>query len=538
MSPGPRVFLALTITFLGAWTAGCASPSSGTQPTNGGTIVLAIVADPHELNCIRANDMPALTICRWVTDTLVDYDHDQNIVPRLAESFESSADGRTLTFHLRKGVRWHDGAPFTATDVLYTVRQIRAPGAHVLNSSLGYLESLVSIEAPDEFTVVTKYREPYALVYQAWADIFILPAHLPFDPGASTPADRHPVGTGPFRFVRWDPQEKIVLEANPEYFLGRPHIDRMIVRYIPDEHTRAIALKSGEIDISDLQISDAAADDTGRPYRIVHYPFRSLQMIVWNVREPKGLFSDSRVRRAMALALDRDAYISRIMNGYALTAVSSFFPGTSAQDHALQPLPHDPKGAAALLAEAGWRDRDGDGVLDTPHGPASFTLLYSPTKPWMEALAALFQADLKPLGVDVHLESLEWNTFLNRINTHSFEAALKAWTLDPDPDPFDLFHSSQWMGGHNLGGYASAEVDRLIEEGRTTMEPGRRSEVYHRLEAILREEQPVMFIAFPNSILGINRQVQGVVTGPSGFLGGYPDILGWWLSPAEARQGR
>jgi peptide/nickel transport system substrate-binding protein len=202
------------------------------------------------------------------------------------------------------------------------------------------------------------------------------------------------------------------------------------------------------------------------------------------------------------------------------------------------PLPYDPNGAAALIAAAGWRDRDGDGVLDTPQGPASFTLLYSPTKPWMEALAALFQADLKPLGVDVHLESLEWNTFLDRVKNHSFEAALKGWTLDPDPDPFDLFHSSQCKGGHNFGCYASAEVDRLIEEGRTTMDPARRSEVYHRLEAILREEQPVMFIAFPNSIIGINRQVQGVVASPSGILGGYPDILGWWLAPVEERRDR
>jgi peptide/nickel transport system substrate-binding protein len=238
----------------------------------------------------------------------------------------------------------------------------------------------------------------------------------------------------------------------------------------------------------------------------------------------------------MSLAFDRETYVAKAVNGLAVPAVSTFVPGFWAHDAGLKPLPYDPNGAAALLALAGWRDKDGDGILDTPTGPASFTLTFSPKRQEHESLAALFQSAVRPLGIDVRLEALEWSKFGERIRGHAFEAALKAWGLPLDPDPYDFFHSSQYPSGQNFGGYASPEVDRLLEEGRRTLDTGSRAEIYHRLEGILREEQPYTFIVHPFALLGLNRRLQGVEIGLSGDFLPYPTVIDWWVTPSPARK--
>jgi len=536
-SRGAAAALVAALAFLGtACAPSSAPPSPGGSPVDGGTAVFGEMAEPREMNCVRASDSPAMRVCRLVADTLIDYGRNLEIVPRLAESFEASPDGTVLTFRLRRGVRWHDGAPFTARDVLYTVVQIRAPGAMVQGNRVALLEPMTSIEAPDDFTVVTHYRIPYALAYQAWAKVFILPAHLPFKPGEAAPADRAPVGTGPYRFARWDPQQQIVLEANTDYFAGRPHLDRLVHRYVPDAHTLALALKSGEVDAAAIPPAEAPESDAGLGYRIERFAALSLDFIVWNCREPRGLFADPRVRRAMSLALDREAYVREVTRGNDLPAVSSFHPMTWAHDPALAPLPHDPDEAVSLLASAGWRDRDADGILDTPSGPASFTLLFSSINPQHERIALMLQAALKPIGVQVSLQGLEFAVLREKVRAHAFEAAVYRWGLDADPDPFDFFHSSQHASGQNYGGYASAEVDRLAEEGRATLDIAARAAIYHRLERILRDEQPYTFIAHPGTVLGVSRRLRGLEVGPAGAWGWYPASLRWWIADGGGRR--
>jgi len=503
---------------------------SAASSKDGGTIVFGEPVEPRELNCIRAGDVPAIRICRLVADTLLDYDRNLNVVPRLAESYEASADGKVLTFHLRKGIAWHDGRPFTAKDVLYTVEQIRAPGGRVAGNRAALFQPLESIEAPDEFTVVSRFREPYALAYQAWAKAFIMPSHLRFAPGEASPTDRAPVGTGPFRFVRWDPQQQIVLEANRDYFAERPHLDRLINRYVPDLHTLALALKVGEVDIASMPPAEAPRDDASLAYRILRYPTLSLDLILWNVRSPRGLFTDARVRRAMSLALDRDGYIREITQGNDLPAVSSFHPVSWAHDPDLKPLPYDPNAAAGLLASAGWRDRDGDGVLDTASGRASFTLLFRAGNPEHERLASLFQSAVKRLGVDVSLQGLEWPVLLEKARGHAFDAVIYRWGLDADPDPYDFFHSSQYPTGQNYGGYSNPEVDRLAEQGRRTLDIKARAALYRRLERILQDEQPHTFISHPSATVGLTRRLRDVEVAPTGLWAWYPSFLRWWVA--------
>ncbi|MBI3448106.1 MAG: hypothetical protein HY049_04180 [Acidobacteria bacterium] len=520
---------ALALVVLGAvsWARSCPDDT----PRDGGTVVFAEAAEPANLNCLRSSDSPVINICRWVGDSLLAYDRDLAVVPRLASSYELAPDGRTLTFHLRKGVRWHDGKPFTADDVLYTIRQIRAPGARILGTLATHFASLESVTAPDEFTVVSRYREPYARAVDTWIRTTILPAHLPFEPGADAPTDRRPIGTGPFRFVTWDPQERIVLEANPDYFLGRPHLDRIVVRFLPDLHTRSMAALAGDVDISNLATGDIPESDAGLPVRTVRFPANGVIAVIWNVRESRHLFADARVRRALALGFDRQGYIDRILKGLARPSTSTFLPESWAHDPRVKPLPYDPDLARKLLRKAGWRDRDGDGILDTASGPAAFTLTYPAGQPPIETLAVLLQSSFKNLGLDVRLEPLEYHVCNQRVQEHQFEAAVKPWGLDSDPDPSDFFESSRWPGGQNFGGYASAEIDRLVEQGLHTMAIPERAAIYHRLEAMLQDEQPYMFVTHMTAVIALNRNLRGIEFGTASIYG-YPAPISWWRLPA------
>jgi peptide/nickel transport system substrate-binding protein len=516
--------------------ASSAIAGAGT-PVDGGAVVWGDVSEPAELNCIRANDGPTLRLCGLFADALIDYGRTGDLVPRLASLPEVSGDGRTFTFRLRKDVRWHDGRPFTSRDVLHSLDQLRHPEGGVAGSKRMLFEPLESREAPDDHTVVLKFRQPYALAYHAWTRLFILPVHLGSEPGRTTVHDRAPVGTGPYRVAGWDPQKQIVLEANPDYFGGRPHIDRIVYRIVPNVAALARALRAGELDVAGLPPSEAPPEGEESPFRIVRAPGNYLDAVIWNLREPRGLFRDVRVRRALTLAFDRKAYIEKIKMGADLPAVSIFHPLGWAHDPNLLPLPHDPKAAAALLAEAGWRDGDGDGILDTPSGPASFTLCFRSGVPDLEKSATLFQAAVKPVGVEVRLQALEGKVWMERTRTGNYEAVVYRWLLSTDPDPYDYFHSSQHPEGQNYGGYANPEFDRLAEEGRRATDRLERAALYHRIERILREDQPYTFISHPGIVLGVSKRLRGVEVSPiQGLFGWSPSVRAWWIPASEQKR--
>lgn len=524
--------------------AGCsASPDaqdarSAEAPDDGGTVVLGAFSEPGELNCLRVSDAASVGICRLVSDTLLAYGPDLEIVPRLAQSYETSADGTSITFHLRRDARWHDGAPVTSKDVLYTVRQIQDPDpkSEIKGNLPALFEKLASITAPDDWTVVVVYREPYALLYQAWSRAFIMPAHLPFKPGATTPRDRAPVGSGPFKFGSWDPGHQVVLDAFDGYPAGRPHIDHLVFRFVPDAHTMAVALGTGELDIAGLRPSDVEALPEDSRFTLLRFPRLQLSFILWNIAKPDSLFADARVRKAMSLALNRQAYIRHVTRGNDDAAVSSFPPVSWAHDPSLEPLPYDPNLAAKLLAEAGFADRDGDGVLARGGRRAEFTLLLVSGVPEQESVGAMFKESLASIGVILHLQSFERSVLRDKVYAGAFEAAIYAWNLDEDPDPYDFFHSSQRAGGQNLGGYSNPEVDRLADEGRRTLEVAKRVEIYHRVERILREEQPYTFISHQRAIVGISRRLRGVKAGATGIWGWSPGPLDWWIPAGLQRR--
>ncbi|MFQ5700977.1 MAG: ABC transporter substrate-binding protein [Acidobacteriota bacterium] len=524
----------------------CATDGSGpgdappASPAGGDRLVFGDTVEPTTLNCIRSAERPTRQICRLVADSLIDYDQHFNMIPRLAESFEVSPDGLAITLHLRRHVRWQDGEPFDARDVRYTIDLMKRldPDQKTYRTYFGPLQEVIAVDA---YTIRAVYTEPFRDALIGWRELFIMPAHLPFDPTRPSPLDRAPVGTGPFRFVRWDPQQQIVLEANPDYFGPRPFVQRYVQRIIPTMDGLRAAAVAGVVDVAPLSpdwFDDRRANDPDLPFRVLTYPTSLMEMIYWNLDEPRGLFRDPRVRRALTMLLDREGYISKIQHGIYRTCTTLIDPLLWGGDPDLRPYPYDPAGAARLLDEAGIIDQDGDGVRDTPRGPMSFTLIYTTATPAHRDIGILLERAAARVGIRVHLQGLEWAIMKPRVYAHDFEAAVYRWRLEPRPDPYAYFHSSQIDAGFNLGNYRGNHFDRLSEELRRTTDPEVSAALLVRLQKILHEDQPCTFVAIPGSVLAIHKRFRIPALTPAGLWNWYPALLKWTIPGADREDGR
>lgn len=512
-------------------------PAATGERATGDWLVFADTAEPTTLNCLRATERPARQVCRLVADTLIDFDRDAKFIPRLAGSFDLSTDDTEITFHLRKGVRWHDGDAFDAQDVIYTVEQVKRLDADQERFQ-ALFGPLAEVTAPDSSTIRAKYSEPYADALNGWREAFIMPSHLPFAPAEPSPLDRSPVGTGPFRFLRWDAQDRIILEANKDYFAGRPLLDRFVYRIVPNLDAVRAALQVQEVDVAGLTpdwVAEHPSDDPNLPFRVEVFPAGMVEMIYWNLDEPRGLFKDPRVRRALAMLLDRQGYVQSVHHGLYGVATTLIDPEIWGGDPSLRPLPYDPAGAERLLDEAGIVDKDGDGIRDAKDGPMSFTLLYTSTAPYQKDVAALLERAAAGAGVQVRLQGLEWAAMRPRIYGHDFEAAVHRWRLDLRPDPYAFFHSSQIGAGQNLSGYRSDAFDRLAETMRRTADPAQRTSLLAAMQKRLHEDQPALFVSIPRSVIAINRRFRTPPLTSAGWWNWYPSVAEWWVAAGDRR---
>jgi peptide/nickel transport system substrate-binding protein len=535
-TPAPLLSLALIVALLAADAACSRAPETATaHPSAGDWLVYGDTVEPSTLNCARASERAAVQVCRLVADSLIDFDQSQRFVPRLAESYEVSDDGRVITFRLRAGVRWHDGKPFSAADVLHTVDLLgRLDGGRRHRVNFGPLEK---VESPDDRTIRATYKEVFAGALVGWRETFIVPAHVPIPDEGASPMDRAPVGTGPFVFQKWEPQQQIILQANTAYHAGRPWLDRYVQRIVPSAETLRAAALTGEVDVAPMGADWIAQhpDDGKLPFRAHVLPTRVMQVIYWNADSPGGAFRDARVRRAMTLLLDRPGYAGRVQHG--VYRVAATLVDVWGGDPALAPLPYDPNAAMRLLDEAGFRDRDGDGVREGPRGPLAFTLIYPTISPDHRAIAHMLERSAASAGVKVTLQGLEWAVMRPKVYAREFDAAVFQWSLEPLPDPYAYFHSSQIQpgSGTNFGGYRSAAFDALADQSRRTLDPDRSADLVRRMQAILHEDQPCTVVAVAGSVVAVARRFRHPDLGQAGLWNWYPGLLGWWVPPGERK---
>lgn len=492
-------------------------------PQTGGTLVIAMGAEPPSLNYhLDPLDAWGRKISKLFAESLArpnptTWKHE----PRLAESWDISKDHKTITFHLRKGVTWHDGKPFTADDVIFTFDKLLDKSAKTI-ATRSYLKPLQSYAQRDAYTVVFTLEQPYWFAFDAIAEIFIYPKHV-YEKGDfnTHPANRAPIGTGAFRFVHWKTGDEIVLERNEDYFLPKKNLKRIVFKYVSDPNVRTQLLRRGDLDVLEYvtpeQWKELMKDVTvgERFYRLRHVP-NALQWIGWNQERP--FFQDARVRRAMTMLVDRKDIIQNLRFGLDLPAASWFYVDAPEHNTSLKPLSHNPKAAQKLLDAAGWIDHDGDGVRDKDGLPFRFTFLYPSGPPFYEQLSSLMRADFKKAGILMDTIRMEWAVYTERLRRHEFDACSMVWAISPRNDPYQVWHSSAVHGGSNFVSFQNQESDRLLEKARLEPEPKKRAALYHRFNDILHQEQPYTMLFYRYNLSLVSKQFGGIVSTPFGVL--------------------
>ena len=506
---------------------------AATVPAYGDTLVEGTIGEASTLIPILASDSASHSVAGQIYNGLVKYDKDLKIVGELAESFQVSPDGLTITFKLRRNVTWHDGKPFTARDVLYTYRVIIDPQTPTAYSE--DFKQVASVTAPNPFTVVVRYDKPYAPALASWG-VAILPAHLLEGQDITkSPLARRPVGTGPFRFKEWVSGQKIVLEANPTYFEGRPYLDRYVYRLIPDTSTMYMELKAGGIDQMGLTpVQYARQTDSPRfkaAFQKYRYPSNGYLYLGYNLRHPT--FKDKRIRQAITAAINKDELIQGVLFGMGQRAHGPMIPGRWAYNPGVQDIPFDQTRARQLLADAGWQPGS-DGILYKEGKPLRFTILTNQGNQQRLMTAQIIQQRLQQVGIDVRIRIVEWAAFLKEfIDKGNFEVVLLAWMTSQDPDMYDIWHSSKTKPGElNFIGYNNQEVDRLLEQGRSTFDLEQRKKAYFRIQEILADEQPYTFLYVPDALPVVSARIRGIEPAPAGI--GH-NLIKWYVPKQEQR---
>ncbi len=517
----------LLILFVMVFLSGCENRNESSHPgvqevlipEYGDTFIESSIGDASTLLPVLASDSASSEINGLIYNGLIRYDKDLQVEGELAESWEISEDNLTITFHLRKGVTWHDGAPFTSADVKFNYQLYIDP-----KTPTAYAESfkqVTGIETPDPDTFIVHYDKPYAPALMSWA-MSIHPRHLLEGKEITkSPLARQPIGTGPYRFSEWVGGEKIVLESNPDYFEGQPYLKRVVYRIIPDISTQFLELQTGSLDYMGLSPLQFDRQTDTPAFRRLYNKYRYLNFgytyLGYNLKHP--IFQDKRVRQALSYAINKQELIDGVLLGYGKVATGPYKPDTWVYNDDVPKYGYNPEKARQLLAAAGWQDHDGDGILDKDGRKFSFTIVTNQGNDLRSKTGEIIQRRFKEIGVEVKLRIIEWATFLKEfINPGNFDATILGWTGGPEPDQYNIWHSSK-TGPRELNfiGFKNAEVDRLLEKGRRVFDQQQRKVFYDRFQEILAEEQPYTFLYIGEALPAVSKRFRGVKPAPAGI---------------------
>lgn len=479
------------------------------------TLHLSIAANPSRLNPLISTDRTSSEVSQWIFNGLIKYDKDANIVPELAQSYHF-VDDTTLVFELRHDVKWSDGVPFTAKDVLFTYETIISPKIFTPYAS-GFMH-ILHVKIIDEFTIEVKYKYPYFKALEVWM-MEVLPEHkLKNEADLMTSKfNQNPLGTGSYTLTQFNISKDIVLDANPSYFIHKPNLDKIIFHYLPDPSSEFLMLKSYQLDVGSLtplQLERQINEDFRKHYTIYEEISHIYTYMGFNLKSEK--FKDPRVREALSLAIDRQELVDILYFGHGKVCTGPFLPGTGAFNAAtLAPKP-DLQKAKALLKEAGY---------DENH-PFEFELTTSANR---TTAAEVLQYQLQKAGVVMKLRAVEWQAFLNTvIFPRKFEAVLMAWSLGLKSDAYAIWHSeSIRKGGFNFVGYENAEVDELIKKAEKIVDQEKFDALYQEIFTKIVADNPYLFLVIPNSITVVNKEITPVSTSIIGVMHNAID----WIKP-------
>ncbi len=535
----------LALLLFAASAIACRSRDLG--PT-GGVLVVSAGADAETLFPPLAVGSQGRAVTELLYDKLADIGPglntigDVGFVPRLARSWEWSADSLTVTFHLDPRARWHDGRPVTSADVQYAFRVWTDSAVGAVQRVA--LASIDSISAPDAQTARVHFHERtpeqfYAFVYT----LIPLPAHL-LSAIADTAlhdasAVRAPVGSGPFRFVSWTPRARLELAANGAYYAGRPRVDGVVFIVAAQGATVAARLLAGEADfLEQLSPPDFAQFPADGSVRAQAYGGFDYAFVQFNVRDaraadrPHALFSEPALRRALTMAVNRDALVRSVFDTLAVPAIGPFSRTQWTADTTLRGIPYDAAGAARVLDSLGWHDRDGDGVRERNAKALRFSLLVPASSRTRQAAAVILQAQLKAVGVAVTIEQADFNAFLDRAHRGAFDALVGGVRTSPSPRGVrDLWGTpGSDRGGQNWGGWSNAVFDAQVDSALAARSTSAVRAHFRLAYQSAIDDAPAIWLYEPRLFAGIHRRL---TTGPLRPDAWWSSVASWTIDPAQ-----
>ena len=505
----------------------------------GDWLVRHFTAEPRTLNPVTSTDYYSQMVHGYLFDTLIDVDPDTlEFKGKLAESWTISEDRLTITFKLRKGMVWSDGKPITTDDILFSYETIKNPEVDATRT-LGYFKDVEHVKALDDLTVEFKFRKPYFKSFEVAGGGYmtIIPRHVyEFTDAEAFNAIRDKlVGSGPYVFESWEPGQQVVLKRNPLYY-GRPyHFDKIVFKIVVDDTAAYQKCKAQEMDWMAMSAEKYvfAEDDKDfeSHYKRLQYktPYNGYSFIGYN--QNNKLFQDRRLRLALTHLVPRERMKKDILYDLVDVVSGPFWMGSELvkvpiqADPAIEPWPFDPVKAVQLLTEAGWRDTDGDGVLDKDGKPLKFTLMMGQGAPTLLDIGSMVKEEMGRVGVKMELTQLEWSVFEERLNERKFEAVMLSWGGGSiEGDPYQIWHSDSIANrGSNFISFRNAEADRLIEAARVEFDRTKRNEIYHKFHRLLHEEQPYTFLFGRRSLAAVHRRFEDVRIHALGL-----DERDWW----------
>jgi peptide/nickel transport system substrate-binding protein len=479
--------------------------------------VEAIVGSPARVNPLFAplNDTDR-DLAALVFSGLTRLGPEGKVLPDLAESWEIADDGLTYTFHLRRDVTWDDGVAFTAEDAMFTFGLL-ADQNLPSDPTLGQLWRQVSCSAPDEFTLLCELPEPFA-PFLAHTTIGLLPKHVLEGTSGTTIADspfnQAPVGTGPYRLAQLD-QTKAILRANPAYYGEPPGVDKIELHFYPDPSTAAAALSRDEVQglILGPDASQEDFDLLTSTSGLRAYTANQNQYTVLFLNNSQAPFDDMALRQAVALTVNVDDIIGKLLGGRAVRADSPMVPGTWAYNPELEPQPRDLERAGSLLEEAGWQMTD-SGIRQKEGKELRISLMTDQDE-LRRNLAEEIANQLAEAGIQVTVAPQDLGDLREVLVAHQYQAAILGWDPDPDPDPYPAWHSSQVEppDGANIAGYQSEDADRVIEEARQTTDLDKRQALYYTFQQKFQEDVPSVLLYYPVFTYFVTEEIQNVELG-------------------------
>jgi len=552
-----------------------AAQEDSATPVTGDWLISHALSDPEQLNPLTSNDASASEILGYVVENLLQRDpRTLDLKPYIAEARPSiSQDKLSYTFKIRRDVHFQDGHPLNGEDVLFSIKAIKCP---LVNAPFlrVYYDSVVDARLLDEYTIQFKIKEPYFLNESVLGDIGVLPRHYydPLDllknvtvadlqkPPAQLPpsvkqfADnfnqnysRNPMGSGPYKFQSWETGREVSLVRDEHYWgngkrgIDQAYIDRHLYRIINNPDAALVTLKSGGLDEMGLtpiqQVRGTDSERFKEQFKKYDYFAPNYSYIGWNNNHP--IFRDPRVRKAMTYFTNRQQMVKSILFGLGEVVESPIYFFRPEYDKNLPHYAFDPKKGLELLREAGWRDTDGDGVLDKmidgKKTPLRFEIKVNSGNTTRKSVALTLQDELKKHGIDASVRELDWTIFLDDVQNHKFDAVMLGWSMSvAEQDAYQLWHSSQAANkGSNFISYKNPRVDHILEQYRREFDPKKRIELYREFQRILSDEQPYTFLFVNKAVVAVQRRFRGVEVLPVGLR-----PIEWWVPRALQRYGQ